>query len=98
MAGSRRSLAADRLDRPPGDGQADGVRTLLEEQVAVLADWLDEVPVSAHLGEPSGLGDWTVGELVSHLGLGIAVDHANAVHPVAPAAGLDQQGHDQHEI
>jgi uncharacterized protein (TIGR03083 family) len=49
------------------------VRTLLEEQVAVLADWLDEVPVSAHLVEPVGLGDWTVRELVAHLGLGIGL-------------------------
>jgi len=49
------------------------VRTLLEEQFAVLADWLDEVPVSAHLVEPVGLGDWTVRELVAHLGLGIGL-------------------------
>jgi len=49
------------------------VRTLLEKQYAVLADWLDEVPVSAHLGEPVGLGDWTVRELVAHLGLGIGL-------------------------
>jgi uncharacterized protein (TIGR03083 family) len=46
---------------------------LLEDQYAVLADWLDEVPVSAHLGEPVGLGDWTVRELVAHLGLGIGL-------------------------
>ncbi len=49
------------------------MRTLLEEQYAVLADWLDEVPVSAHLVEPVGLGDWTVRELVAHLGLGIGL-------------------------
>jgi uncharacterized protein (TIGR03083 family) len=49
------------------------VRTLLEKQFAVLADWLDEVPVSAHLVEPVGLGDWTVRELVAHLGLGIGL-------------------------
>lgn len=49
------------------------MRTLLEEQFAVLADWLDEVPVSAHLVEPVGLGDWTVRELVAHLGLGIGL-------------------------
>jgi uncharacterized protein (TIGR03083 family) len=46
---------------------------LLEEQFTVLADWLDEVPVSAHLVEPVGLGDWTVRELVAHLGLGIGL-------------------------
>jgi uncharacterized protein (TIGR03083 family) len=31
------------------------------------------VPVSAHLVEPVGLGDWTVRELVAHLGLGIGL-------------------------
>jgi uncharacterized protein (TIGR03083 family) len=46
---------------------------LLEQQYAALADWLDEVPVSAHLAEPVGLGDWTVRELVAHLGLGIGL-------------------------
>jgi uncharacterized protein (TIGR03083 family) len=46
---------------------------LLESQLSVLADWLDEVPVSAHLVEPVGLGDWTVRELVAHLGLGIGL-------------------------
>jgi uncharacterized protein (TIGR03083 family) len=49
------------------------VRTLLEEQYAVLADWLDEVPVTDHLTAPVGLGDWTVRELVAHLGLGIGL-------------------------
>jgi hypothetical protein len=49
------------------------MRVLLEEQFAALADWLDEVPVSAHLHEPVGLGDWTVRELVAHLGLGIGL-------------------------
>ena len=58
------------------------MRTLLEEQYAVLADWLDEVPVSAHLVEPVGLGDWTVRELVAHLGLGIGL--ARNVTAAAP--------------
>ena len=49
------------------------MRTVLEAQYAALADWLDEVPVSAHLGEPVGLGDWTVRDLVAHLGLGIGL-------------------------
>ena len=49
------------------------MRTLLEQQYVALADWLDEVPVSAHLDEPVGLGDWTVRELVAHLGLGIGL-------------------------
>ena len=50
----------------------------------MLADWLDEVPVSAHLGEPVGLGDWTVRELVAHLGLGIGL--ARFVTAAAPGA------------
>ena len=49
------------------------MRTLLEQQYVALAAWLDEVPVSAHLVEPVGLGDWTVRELVAHLGLGIGL-------------------------
>jgi uncharacterized protein (TIGR03083 family) len=60
------------------------VRTLLAEQLAVLADWLDEVPVSAHLAEPAGLGDWTVRELVAHLGLGIGL--ARFVSAAGPEA------------
>jgi len=60
------------------------VRTLLEKQYAVLADWLDEVPVSAHLVEPVGLGDWTIRELVAHLGLGIGL--ARFVSSAAPDA------------
>lgn len=60
------------------------MRTLLERQFAVLADWLDEVPVSAHLVEPVGLGDWTVRELVAHLGLGIGL--SRYVGPAAPDA------------
>jgi uncharacterized protein (TIGR03083 family) len=54
---------------------------LLEEQFAVLADWLDEVPVSAHLVEPVGLGDWTVRELVAHLGLGIGLSRFVSTAP-----------------
>jgi uncharacterized protein (TIGR03083 family) len=49
------------------------VRTLLDQQYAALSDWLDEVDVSAHLAEPVGLGDWTVRDLVAHLGLGIGL-------------------------
>ena len=50
-----------------------GVRTLLEQQYTALAEWLDEVPVTEHLTVPVGLGDWTVRELVAHLGLGIGL-------------------------
>ena len=73
MAGSQAFLTVVGLDGPRRLGQCLRVRTLLEEQYAALADWLDEVPVSAHLVEPVGLGDWTVRELVAHLGLGIGL-------------------------
>ena len=60
------------------------MRKLLEQQYAALADWLDEVPVSAHLVEPVGLGDWTVRELVAHLGLGIGLSrYVTAAEPGA---------------
>ena len=65
------------------------MRTLLEEQYAALADWLDEVPVSAHLVEPVGLGDWTVRELVAHLGLGIGLSrYVAAAEPGAVPLSL----------
>ncbi len=65
------------------------MRTLLEEQYAALADWLDEVPVSAHLVEPAGLGDWTVRELVAHLGLGIGLSrYVAAAEPGAVPLSL----------
>jgi uncharacterized protein (TIGR03083 family) len=70
-----------RLDGRAAAREGGGVRTLLEQQYAALADWLDEVPVSAHLGEPAGLGDWTVRELVAHLGLGIGLSRYVGVAP-----------------
>jgi uncharacterized protein (TIGR03083 family) len=57
------------------------VRTLLEQQYAALAAWLEEVPASGHLGEPVGLGDWTVRELVAHLGLGIGLSRFVSAAP-----------------
>lgn len=60
------------------------MRTLLEQQYAALSGWLDEVSVSAHLDEPVGLGDWTVRELVAHLGLGIGL--SRSVTTAAPDA------------
>jgi uncharacterized protein (TIGR03083 family) len=79
VAGSQAFLTVVGLDGPRGFGQCLRVRTLLEEQYAALADWLDELPVSAHLVEPVGLGDWTVRELVAHLGLGIGLSRYVAV-------------------
>jgi uncharacterized protein (TIGR03083 family) len=65
------------------------VRTVLEAQYAALADWLDEVPVGAHLGETVGLGDWTVRELVAHLGLGIGLSrYVTAAAPDAVPLSL----------
>lgn len=49
------------------------MRTLLEKQYEALASWLDDIPVSAHLAAPVGLGSWTVRDLVAHLGLGIGL-------------------------
>jgi uncharacterized protein (TIGR03083 family) len=67
------------------------VRTLLEDQFVALADWLDEVNVSAHLVEPVGLGDWTVRELVAHLGLGIGlVRYVAAAPPEAEPLSLGE--------
>lgn len=67
------------------------MRTLLEQQYSALADWLDEVPVSAHLGEPVGLGDWTVRELVAHLGLGIGLSrYVSAAQPEAEPLPLGE--------
>ena len=67
------------------------MRTLLEQQYAALADWLDEVPVSAHLVEPVGLGDWTVRELVAHLGLGIGLSrYVAAAEPGALPLSLGE--------
>lgn len=48
-----------------------------------MADWLDQLPVTEHLTVPVRLGDWTVRELVAHLGLGIGL----ARHVVAAPPG-----------
>lgn len=67
------------------------MRTLLEQQYAVLADWLDQVPVTEHLTEPVGLGDWTVRELVAHLGLGIGLSrYVAAAEPGAVPLSLGE--------
>jgi uncharacterized protein (TIGR03083 family) len=71
------------IDARVDTSEGGAVRTLLEQQYAALSDWLDEVPVSAHLVEPVGLGDWTLRELVAHLGLGIGL----ARYVVAAPAG-----------
>ena len=56
---------------------------LLRRQWQELRDWLRGQPLSRHLATETGLGDWTVGDLVAHLGLSLsfAVD----VHEAAGA-------------
>jgi uncharacterized protein (TIGR03083 family) len=77
------------LDGPQRVGQCLRVRTLLEQQYAALADWLDEVPINDHLTVPVGLGDWTVRELVAHLGLGIGLSrYVAAAEPGAVPLSL----------
>ncbi len=46
---------------------------LLRVQWRVLRSWLDEVDVLKYAARPVGLGDWTVGDLVAHLGLGLGM-------------------------
>jgi hypothetical protein len=47
--------------------------TLLREQWRVLRAWLDEADVLSHGDRPSGLGEWSVSDLVAHLGLGLGM-------------------------
>jgi len=44
---------------------------LLQRQWYRLRAWLEENDVLSHAEDPSGLGGWTVGDLVAHLGLGL---------------------------
>lgn len=46
---------------------------LLRDQWQVLRAWLDEVDVLRYGDRPVGLGDWTVNDLVAHLGLGLGM-------------------------
>ena len=39
----------------------------------MLRSWLDEADVLAHGDHPSGLGEWSVFDLVAHLGLGLGM-------------------------
>ncbi|MDX6374416.1 MAG: hypothetical protein QOD98_3404 [Nocardioidaceae bacterium] len=79
------------LDGPPHVGQCLRVRTLLEQQYGALADWLDEVPINDHLTVSVGLGDWTVRELVAHLGLGIGLSrYVAAAEPGAVPLSLGE--------
>jgi len=55
---------------------------LLRRQCEHLLVWLREADVERHFEVPTGLGDWTVGDLVAHLalGLGLACDVGAAPH------------------
>ena len=65
------------------------MRRILEQQFVALADWLDALPVRAHLSVPVALGDWTVRELVAHLGLGIGLSrYVTAAPPGAVPLSL----------
>lgn len=44
---------------------------ILREQWHTLRAWLDRETVLEHAGESSGLGEWTVSDLVVHLGYGL---------------------------
>jgi uncharacterized protein (TIGR03083 family) len=85
------------------------MRRMLEEQYAALADWLDALPLATHVETPVGLGDWTVRDLVAHLGLGIGLSRFVTSAPAGatpltlgeyvayypPNAGqIDRQTHD----
>ena len=45
----------------------------MREQWRVLRAWLDEADVLAHGERPTGLGEWSVSDLVAHLGLGLGM-------------------------
>lgn len=49
------------------------VESLLEEQWHALLAWLRAVNVQSRADEPTGLDGWAVGDLVAHLGYGIAM-------------------------
>jgi len=48
-----------------------GVEPVLREQWDRLRGWIEDERVLERAAEPSGLGGWTVGDLVVHLGYGI---------------------------
>lgn len=47
------------------------IERTLRQQWQVLRTWLEAERVLDHAGEPSGLGEWTIGDLVVHLGYGL---------------------------
>jgi uncharacterized protein (TIGR03083 family) len=60
------------------------METLLRHQWAALRSWLDEIDLDEHGARPSGLAEWTVRDLVVHLGFGIVMlDEVSAAPPDA---------------
>lgn len=59
--------------------------SLLREQWETLRRWLEAASVLDHAVEPSGLGAWTVADLVVHLGYGLRM-----VAEVTPASEQEQ--------
>lgn len=49
------------------------MENLLYRQWTELRTWLDEVDALAHRDLPSGLGTWSIGDLVAHLGFGLGM-------------------------
>ena len=58
--------------------------TLLREQWRVLRAWLDEVEILRYADRPTGLGEWSVSDLVAHLGLGLGM--LTEITPAEPDA------------
>ncbi|MBC3190148.1 maleylpyruvate isomerase N-terminal domain-containing protein [Pseudonocardia sp. C8] len=63
------------------------VERVLRDQWAVLRAWIEDERVLDHASEPSGLGGWTVGDLVVHLGFGLRM-----VADLGSAAGREPIG------
>lgn len=61
-----------------------GIESLLRRQWQVLRSWVGDEYVLDHADEPSGLGDWTIGDLVVHLGYGLRM-----VAELTPATDQD---------
>lgn len=78
------SLTAPRVEEPTASHAGDDERmeTLLRHQWIVLRSWLDEVDINRHGERPSGLPEWTVRDLVVHLGYGLAM--LEELKPAAP--------------
>ena len=57
---------------------------MLRDQWRCLRGWLADIDVLSHAAAPSGLGDWSVADLVAHLGLSMGM--LAEIRPAAPGA------------